>query len=77
MAIDYPTVMDSWYEDATEGDLSGSEVTAGRAVISSLGEHDAAMEYYRLSISNPGQGSCLTKGDARALIQALRDDPTV
>lgn len=71
---DYPTMMDDWYDDATEGDLTGSQVTGGRAVISQLGEHDAALEYFRLAA---GTGTCLTKGDARALIQAFRDDPTI
>lgn len=73
---DCPAIMDEWYEDATEGDLSGGQVTGARAMISSMGVHDAAYEYVRLS-QTPGGNSCLTKGDARKLMCAFQDDTTV
>ena len=75
MSTDYPAVMDDWYDDATEGDLSGGDITGGRAVISQLGEHDAAYEYFRLTTVSGN--TKMTKGDARAYVQAMRDDPTV
>jgi len=71
-----PAQMNEWYEDATEGDLSGGEVTGGRAAISSLGLHDAAMEYFRLAV-NTGGNTRLTKGDARKLMCAFQQDTTV
>ena len=77
MSIDYPVVMDDWYDDATEGDLTGNDVVAGRITIADKGHHDAAWEYYKASIATPNNGSSLTKGDARALMQAYRDDPTI
>lgn len=70
---DCPAIMDAYYDDATEGDLSGSDVTAGRLVITQLGEHDAAYEYYRLISSVQG----FTKGEARKLMCAYQQDTTV
>ena len=70
---DCPAIMDVYYDDATEGDLTGDEVTAGRLVIADLGLHDAAYEYYRLITS----AGAITKGECRKLMCAFQQDTTV